>query len=110
MSNEQNNVNEPKKRGFAAMSSERVRELARQGGIAAHQKGTAHKWTAEEAREAGKKGGAASFQNREEFLRMSSRGGKTASANRKARKEAEKNASTAPASTEPQPSNAEKAE
>ena len=36
------------------------REIARKGGIAAHRKGTAHKFTSEEAREAGRKGGMAS--------------------------------------------------
>jgi general stress protein YciG len=49
----------PKKRGFAAMDPERVRELSRRGGIAAHRAGTAHQFTPEEAREAGRKGGLA---------------------------------------------------
>lgn len=44
-------------RGFAAMSSEKQREIASHGGRAAHEKGTAHKWTPLEAREAGRKGG-----------------------------------------------------
>lgn len=47
-------------RGFAAMSLEKRRELARLGGRAAHVKGTAHTWNVEEARAAGKKGGAVS--------------------------------------------------
>lgn len=55
------NVNIRKsRRGFASMSPERQREIARQGGRAAHEKGTAHEWNAEEARTAGKKGGQAS--------------------------------------------------
>ena len=45
-------------RGFAALSPERQRELASQGGKAAHAMGRAHKFTPEEARAAGKKGGA----------------------------------------------------
>jgi uncharacterized protein len=44
-------------RGFASMDRVRQREIASQGGKAAHQKGTAHEWTIEEARAAGRKGG-----------------------------------------------------
>jgi general stress protein YciG len=50
----------PKKRGFAAMSREQVRELARRGGAAAHLAGTAHEFSSDEARAAGRKGGLAS--------------------------------------------------
>jgi general stress protein YciG len=39
------------------MSPEKQREIASKGGRAAHQKGTAHEWTADEARSAGRKGG-----------------------------------------------------
>lgn len=46
-------------RGFAAMSRDRVIEIARLGGRAAHAAGTAHEFTTDEAREAGRKGGAA---------------------------------------------------
>ena len=42
-----------KNRGFASMDPERQREIASQGGKAAHQKGTAHEFTSEEARRAG---------------------------------------------------------
>ena len=45
------------RRGFASMSPEKQREIASKGGRAAHQKGTAHEWTSEEARSAGRKGG-----------------------------------------------------
>lgn len=45
------------RRGFASMSPEKQREIASKGGRAAHQKGTAHEWTSEEARWAGRKGG-----------------------------------------------------
>jgi general stress protein YciG len=34
------------------------REVASRGGRVAHERGTAHEWTREEAREAGRKGGA----------------------------------------------------
>jgi general stress protein YciG len=43
--------------GFASMDSARRREIARKGGKVVHQKGVAHEWTVEEAREAGRKGG-----------------------------------------------------
>jgi len=44
------------KRGFASMDKTRQREIASRGGRAAHVKRTAHEWTKEEAREAGRKG------------------------------------------------------
>lgn len=46
-----------KDRGFASMDKAKQREIASIGGKAAHLKGTAHQWTQEEAREAGRKGG-----------------------------------------------------
>ena len=45
------------RRGFACMNGDKQREIASKGGRAAHAKGTAHEWSAEEARMAGKKGG-----------------------------------------------------
>jgi uncharacterized protein len=48
------------RRGFASMSPEKQREIASKGGRAAHQKGTAHEWTTDEARSAGRKGGQVS--------------------------------------------------
>jgi uncharacterized protein len=48
------------RRGFASMSPERQREIASKGGRAAHAKGTAHEWTPDEARSAGRKGGQVS--------------------------------------------------
>jgi general stress protein YciG len=45
------------RRGFASMSAEKQREIASKGGRAAHEKGTAHEWTPDEARVAGRKGG-----------------------------------------------------
>lgn len=47
------------KRGFASMDPARQREIASQGGITAHRMGRAHKWTSEEAKLAGSKGGLA---------------------------------------------------
>ena len=50
-------------RGFASMDKRKQRLIASKGGKAAHKKGTAHKWTSEEAREAGKIGGRLSRKN-----------------------------------------------
>lgn len=49
-------------RGFASMDPKRQREIASQGGRAAHQKGTAHEFNSEEARLAGSKGGQAAHR------------------------------------------------
>jgi general stress protein YciG len=46
-------------RGFASMERGRRREIASKGGKAAHQKGTAHEWSSEQARDAGRLGGLA---------------------------------------------------
>ena len=54
------NSNHKERRGFASMSPEKQREIASKGGRAAHEKGTAHEWTADEARTAGRKGGQVS--------------------------------------------------
>ena len=51
-------------RGFASMDPDRQRQIASEGGKAAHEKGTAHEFTSEEAREAGRKGGQARSANR----------------------------------------------
>lgn len=53
-------------RGFASMDRNRQRDIASKGGKAAHQKGRAHEWTCEEAREAGRKGGIASHHRKQE--------------------------------------------
>jgi uncharacterized protein len=49
--------NKHKGRGFASMTEEKVREIASKGGRAAHEKGTAHEWSSQEASAAGRKGG-----------------------------------------------------
>ena len=54
------------------MDRAKQREIASKGGKAAHQKGTAHEWTSEEARDAGRKGGIASHRRRREALGNSS--------------------------------------
>ncbi|MHB1000917.1 MAG: KGG domain-containing protein [Armatimonadota bacterium] len=45
------------RRGFAVMKEDKQKEIASKGGRAAHAKGTAHEWSSDEAREAGRKGG-----------------------------------------------------
>ena len=50
------------------MDRAKQREIASKGGKAAHQKGTAHEWTSEEAREAGRKGGMASHRRRKQMM------------------------------------------
>lgn len=52
-------------RGFASMDKKRQREIASMGGVKAHAMGTAHEWTSEEAREAGRKGGMASHRRKQ---------------------------------------------
>lgn len=62
-------------RGFASMDRNKQREIASKGGKAAHQKGTAHEWTSEEAREAGRKGGMASHRRKQQQQSDESSGG-----------------------------------
>ena len=54
------------KRGFASMDSQRKREIASKGGRAAHEKGTAHEFSPEEARNAGRKGSEVVSRNRDQ--------------------------------------------
>ena len=53
-----------KRRGFAAMDRAAVLAISRKGGLAAHERGTAHRFSGEKAREAGKKGGLAPHRSR----------------------------------------------
>jgi general stress protein YciG len=62
-------------RGFAAMSSERQKQIASEGGRAAHKLGVAHEWNSDEARKAGKKGGQIVSRNREHMSEIGRRGG-----------------------------------
>lgn len=63
------------KRGFASMDEERQREIASEGGRAAHASGHAHQFTSEEARRAGQKGGEAVSSNREHMAAIGRKGG-----------------------------------
>jgi len=58
--NQGNNQGGSSNRGFASMDPDKQREIASEGGKAAHESGNAHEFTSEEAREAGRKGGEAS--------------------------------------------------
>ena len=53
-------------RGFASMDRVKQRQIASKGGKVAHEKGTAHEWTSEEARRAGRRGGMAGSRRRAE--------------------------------------------
>jgi general stress protein YciG len=59
-------------RGFASMDRTRQREIASKGGKAAHVKGTAHEWSSQEAREAGRKGGMASHKKHQRAIAQDS--------------------------------------
>jgi general stress protein YciG len=70
-------MSEERRRGFAAMDSEKQREIASMGGRAAHEKGTAHEFTPEEAREAGRKGGEAVSKDRDHMADIGRKGGES---------------------------------
>ena len=70
-------------RGFASMDPERQRQIAREGGKAAHVKGTAHEFTSEEARSAGRKGGETVSRDRDHMAEIGRKGGRSSGTNRK---------------------------
>ena len=59
-----NNGRKSGKQGFASMNEDERRRIASKGGKAAHEQGTAHEFTSDEAREAGRKGGQRSRSKR----------------------------------------------
>ena len=63
------------KRGFASMDAAKQREIASKGGRAAHAKGTAHEFTSDEARVAGRKGGEAVSRDRAHMSAIGREGG-----------------------------------
>ncbi|HUP43951.1 MAG TPA: KGG domain-containing protein [Thermoanaerobaculia bacterium] len=63
------------KRGFASMDPAKQREIASKGGRAAHAKGTAHEFTSDEARVAGRKGGEAVSRDRAHMSAIGREGG-----------------------------------
>jgi len=70
-------------RGFAAMDSTKQREIASKGGRAAHAQGTAHEFSPDEAREAGRKGGVAVSRDREHMSSIGRKGGEARGAARR---------------------------
>jgi uncharacterized protein len=75
MAQNQGNEGGNSKRGFASMDPEEQREIASQGGKAAHESGNAHEFDSEEAREAGRKGGEAVSRDREHMSEIGRKGG-----------------------------------
>jgi general stress protein YciG len=63
------------RRGFASMDPSRQREIASKGGRAAHAKGTAHEWSSDEARTAGRKGGEVVSRDRAHMAAIGREGG-----------------------------------
>jgi general stress protein YciG len=77
------------KRGFAGMPEEKQREIASQGGRAAHEKGMAHEFDSDEASRAGQKGGQVAHEkgtahefDSDEASRAGQKGGKAVSQDR----------------------------
>lgn len=62
------------------MDPARQREIASKGGRAAHEKGTAHEWSSDEAREAGRKGGVTVSRDRAHMAAIGREGGESRSA------------------------------
>jgi len=63
------------RRGFASMEPEKQRQIAEKGGRAAHARGTAHEFTSDEAREAGRKGGQSVSRDRSHMAEIGRDGG-----------------------------------
>jgi uncharacterized protein len=70
-------------RGFASMDPNRQKEIASKGGRAAHAKGTAHEWSRDEARNAGRKGGEIVSRDRAHMASIGREGGGARSRNRR---------------------------
>ena len=73
------------KRGFASMDANRQREIASKGGRAAHAKGTAHEWSSDEARVAGRKGGEVVSRDRAHMAAIGREGGESRGAKNRRR-------------------------
>ena len=69
-------------RGFASMDPKKQQEIASKGGKAAHERGTAHEFSPDEARDAGHKGGESTSQDREHMADIGRKGGETTSQDR----------------------------
>ncbi len=73
------------RRGFACLAPERRREIARAGGRRAHEMGTAHEFTPDKAREAGKLGGQKISADRKHMAEIGKIGGRSRGLQRKIR-------------------------
>jgi general stress protein YciG len=82
VSAEDRGVEKRSTRGFAAMSPEKQKQIASEGGRAAHRQGVAHEWSSDEARTAGRKGGQTVSQNREHMSEIGRRGGQSSGGRR----------------------------
>jgi len=71
--------NKKSSRGFASMDAEKQRQIASKGGKIAHERGHAHEFTPEEAREAGRKGGEAVSRDRAHMAAIGRLGGEARS-------------------------------
>ncbi len=80
------------RRGFASMDPAKQKEIASKGGRAAHEKGTAHEWSSDEARNAGKKGGEVVSRDRTHMAAIGREGGEA-----RGRKARERKGGTQPA-------------
>ena len=69
-------------RGFAGMDESKQRDIASEGGRAAHESGHAHEFTSQEARQAGRKGGESVSQDREHMSEIGQKGGESVSEDR----------------------------
>jgi general stress protein YciG len=79
----QNDTDHPKSnRGFASMDLSKQREIASKGGKAAHAQGRAHEFTADEARNAGRKGGEVVSRDRDHMAAIGRAGGQARGRNR----------------------------
>ena len=81
-------------RGFAAMDPERQKQIASEGGRAAHRQGVAHEWSSDEARDAGRKGGQIVSRNREHMSAIGRRGGQSSGSRRSQRSSENGNGTT----------------
>jgi general stress protein YciG len=72
-----------RRRGFAALDEATRKRIASLGGHAAHAKGMAHQYTAEEARLAGRKGGQVVSRDRTHMAAIGRKGGLTPRPKRK---------------------------
>ena len=86
------------KRGFASMDANRQKEIASKGGRAAHAKGTAHEWTSDEARVAGRKGGEVVSRDRAHMAAIGREGGESRGARNRGRQSSGRGSETSSSS------------